>query len=376
MDNSQDSRHLFSGRVALQQRVIPSYRAPFFDLLAESCEGGLSVFAGYPLSVEGISVASSLKSANYQRAKNYHFSNPSTKYYLCWQRGILEWLHHWNPDALIVEGNPRYLSNRLAIQWMKERGRPVVGWGLGAPPIFGYFSKLRIRNRQSYLNQLDGIVAYSQGGAEEYREMGFSAERVFTATNSVMSRPEHALPPRREKFSDRPVVLFVGRLQARKRLDILLHACASLPGDLQPLLIVVGDGPARTDFERLAKSVYSNVKFVGAKYGDETKEYFLKADLFTLPGTGGLAVQQAMSYGLPVIVAQGDGTQDDLVRPKNGWQVPPGDQNAFTHTFADALSDVGRLRIMGADSFRIVREEANLEQMVSTFVEALTTFQP
>ena len=43
--------------------------------------------------------------------------------------------------------------------------------------------------------------------------------------------------------------------------------------------------------------------------------HFAGADLFVLPGTGGLAVQEAMSYALPVIVAKGDGTQEDLVRP-------------------------------------------------------------
>ena len=36
----------FPGRLGLQQRVLPAYRAPFFDLLAGACQGGLSVFAG------------------------------------------------------------------------------------------------------------------------------------------------------------------------------------------------------------------------------------------------------------------------------------------------------------------------------------------
>lgn len=36
----------YSGRLALQQRVLPSYRVPFFDLLAGHCENGMSLFAG------------------------------------------------------------------------------------------------------------------------------------------------------------------------------------------------------------------------------------------------------------------------------------------------------------------------------------------
>jgi glycosyltransferase involved in cell wall biosynthesis len=78
-----------------------------------------------------------------------------------------------------------------------------------------------------------------------------------------------------------------------------------------------------------------------------------------------------MSYGLPVIVAQGDGTQDDLVRKENGWQIPPDRFEALVATMKDALSDGARLRRMGAESYRIVKEEVNLEKMVETFVKAL-----
>ena len=44
----------FSGRVALQQRVLPSYRVPFFDTLAAACSGGLSVLSGQPCAGESI----------------------------------------------------------------------------------------------------------------------------------------------------------------------------------------------------------------------------------------------------------------------------------------------------------------------------------
>ena len=138
-----------------------------------------------------------------------------------------------------------------------------------------------------------------------------------------------------------------------------------------PRLVIVGDGPERENLERVAAQVFPSAEFSGARHGDELKPYFTEADLFVLPGTGGLAVQEAMSHGLPVIVAKGDGTQDDLVRPENGWQIPPGDYDALVSTIREALSDVGRLRKMGAESYRIVSQEINLEKMVEAFVGAL-----
>ena len=134
---------------------------------------------------------------------------------------------------------------------------------------------------------------------------------------------------------------------------------------------MVGDGPARSGLEAMASQVYPQAEFSGAHFGAELEGDFTKADLFVLPGKGGLAVQQAMAYGLPVIVAQGDGTQDDLVRPENGWQVPPDDLGALRAVLEMALSDAAHLRWMGAESYRIVRDEINLERMVGVFVEAL-----
>jgi glycosyltransferase involved in cell wall biosynthesis len=125
--------------------------------------------------------------------------------------------------------------------------------------------------------------------------------------------------------------------------------------------------------EKLAKGVFSPAEFTGSKHGAELAAYFSEADLFVLPGTGGLAVQEAMSYGLPVIMGQGDGTNDELVRPENGWQIRPDDLPALTKSLRIALSDVKRLRAMGAESYRIVKEEINLEKMVGVFVEALNS---
>ena len=140
-------------------------------------------------------------------------------------------------------------------------------------------------------------------------------------------------------------MLFVGRLQKRKRVDDLLQACAALPPTLQPRLVIVGDGPERVSLESLAKTVYPSAEFPGARHGAELASYFSAADLFVLPGTGGLAVQEAMSHGLPVIMGQGDGTNDDLVRPANGWQLPGPEKLA--EVLREALSDVSHLRAMG-----------------------------
>jgi glycosyltransferase involved in cell wall biosynthesis len=363
----------FPGKLAIQQRVLPTYRASFFDALAQACDGGLNVCAGLPRSEESIAVTNSLQVAHYYYAGNLHFFHGP--FYVCFQRDLTGWLSACDPDALILEANPRYLATSAAIRWMKHRNRPVLGWGLGAPSsshsihLAGKWGQAR---REGFLRQFDALLTYSRRGAEEYAALGFPADKIFVAPNAAVARPTWPVPSRTPAFIGKPTILFVGRLQARKRVDLLLQACAALPENLQPRLIVVGDGPERDSLQAMAKVLYPSAEFSGAKHGAELVPILSAADLFVLPGTGGLAVQEAMSYGLPVVMGQGDGTNDDLVRSENGWQVPADDLPALTATLRLALADASRLRAMGAESYRIVSDEINIGVMVRVFVETLT----
>jgi glycosyltransferase involved in cell wall biosynthesis len=359
----------FKGRLGLVQRVCPTYRVPFFEMLGGHCKEGLCLFAGSPRSAENIPQAGSINDVEWVHAHNIHMLQG--KLYACWQGGILSWLKDWQPDVLIVEANPRYLSTPSAIRWMHAHQKPVIGWGLGAKPYPGAKPGFLTLSRKRFLQHFDAMITYSQSGAEEYARIGLDLKSIFVAVNAVTPRPTNPPPIRSNELQAKPKVLFVGRLQARKRVDHLIKACAALPVGLQPDLWVVGDGPEKVTLEELAKKVYPATHFTGAKFGADLDLLFDQADLFVLPGTGGLAIQQAMSHALPVIAAEADGTQENLLRPVNGWQIPPADLPQLTHTLEIALSDIPRLRQMGAESFRLVSEEINLESMVDAFMHAI-----
>ncbi len=358
--------NMIHGRVGLQQRILPEYRAEFFDILATACLQGLSVFAGDPCRDEAVETAENLAIANYTRGRNLHFFSGGAYFY--WQAGILRWLRRWQPQALIVEINLRNRSNPLAIRWMKARGRPVIGWGLGIPAK-GFLSG---NFHRSLLRSFDAVIAYSNTAARQYMDAGVNPARVFVAANAVSRRPETSAIIRPPAFNDgTPELLFVGRLQVRKRVDTLLRALASLPAEKQPRLVVVGDGPDRGRLERLSWEIYPRTIFAGAKHGAELEPYYYNADLFILPGTGGLAVQQAMAHSLPVIVGLADGTQGELVRSENGWILPDDSPQTLAGVIEEALADVNRLRQKGLASHRIVTDEINLETMVKTFTMAV-----
>ena len=357
-------------KVGLLQRIVPSYRTAFFSLLGEALQDRFSLFAGEARRSENVHQARDIAHVERCAAKNIHILKGKT--YFCWQNGLMRWLRTWNPDVLILEANPRYLHSHHAIRWMKNQNRPVIGWGLGTG---GEMNLSSIVGRQwwKFFSQFDMMISYSQKGAEEFINMGFNPSMVVVAPNAVLRRPS-TMTKRSPDFSeDGPIILYVGRLQERKKIDHLIQACAVVEERRKLQLWIVGDGPEKERLKRIAADILPVTRFFGALHGDDVTPLFEKADLFVLPGTGGLAVQEAMSYGLPVIVAEADGTQSNLVRPENGWMVQGEDVLQLTECLETALRSSAKLREMGRRSFSIVQNDVNLEIMVDVFLSAINT---
>lgn len=356
----------FPGRVGLQQRVLPSYRVAFLDRLAEACGGGLEVFAGRPRPQEAVLTGRPLKRAGHVSAENREWFGGA--FYLCRQPGLGDWVRQLEPAVLILEANFRYLDNWRAARQAGQRGISVLGWGLGAPAVEASPVGLGRVIWSRFLSGFDGLIAYSSRGAQQYLDAGAPPGRVWVAVNAVVDGPEAV--GERQPLAGRPLrVLFVGRLQARKRVDVLIEAVGGFTAEAT--LRIVGDGPARAGLGRLAERRGITAEFAGPQEGEALSASFQWADIFVLPGSGGLAVQQAMAHGLPVVVAEGDGTQADLVRPENGWLVPTGSPSALEAALRQAAADGEALRRRGEASRRLVEEEINLAAMVATFVQAM-----
>lgn len=123
---------------------------------------------------------------------------------------------------------------------------------------------------------------------------------------------------------DRIVALYCGRIAIEKNLDVLIRAIARLiPEEPHLRLWVVGDGPAREEYRRLARDlgIGDKVKFWGFIDRDQIGAYYSAADLFVFASqteTQGLVVQEAMSYGLPCVLVGGGGADDTVLHGENG----------------------------------------------------------
>lgn len=373
---------IYPGKVGVQQRVLARYRVPLFDQLAHELPGGLEVFAGEPRPEEHIVTGTGIPNATYVEARNRHIGRGPL--YFCWQRGYKKWLKSANLEALIVAADPRILSTYLAIRYMHSRRRPVIGWGLGTLNESGGRGGLSVlsRLRSRFYQSFDAVVAYSTKAANDYRLAGVPDERIFVAHNAVSTEAADAARTRfpsdgeevRKWRSDHGLsgttLICVGRLISAKRLDLLIEACRAIGEGCE--LLIVGDGPERASLERLAAERLPSTIFLGHQEGDALSVAFASSDVFVLPGTGGLAIFEAMAHGKPVIVGQGDGTEADLVKEgRNGRLVRPDDLGVLTRAIKEYVDHPELIASEGRESRKIIEEEVSIEKMAATFVRAL-----
>lgn len=133
-------------------------------------------------------------------------------------------------------------------------------------------------------------------------------------------------------------ILFVAVLKPRKGVYYLIQALAQLKQKRQDFILdIVGDGPNREEYEKLAMELKLNdmVKFHGLKTKSEVAKFMRNSDFFVQPSlyeTFGVVYIEAMACGKPIIASQLPVLQEKINK-ETGILVPPKD----TEALADAI---------------------------------------
>ena len=194
-----------------------------------------------------------------------------------------------------------------------------------SPPFPGWFGPWLAKFLVTTLHGMaDLTLCTSPQLMSNLQEMGLPASHLSVwqkGINADRFNPSFKSTAMRSKMSDghpeAPLLVYVGRLGAEKRLDRLKYVLDSLPGTR---LALVGKGP---DAERL-KELYkdSPVVFTGELTGDELSAAFASADIFTMPSdseTLGFVVLEAMASGVPVVTVAAGGVLDLVEEGNNGY---------------------------------------------------------
>ena len=102
----------------------------------------------------------------------------------------------------------------------------------------------------------------------------------------------------------------------------------------------------------------------------------MSSSVYVLAGMGGLSINEAMSFGKPVICSVCDGTEKELVRNGyNGFIFLEGDKKDLADKIRKLLDDPQAVKRMGQNSFEIIQNKVNINSVLDGYQRAFKRYQ-
>ena len=287
-------------------------------------------------------------------------------------------------DLVILENAVNNLTYPLS-HLHKLNGTRIVYWGHGQHRAIEKESRWKSLSEllKYFLVQYsDGFFAYTQGVANYLISQGIQPAKIFVLNNTIdileqRAAYQLALPLRdviRRKYhlEDKKVLLFVGRLHYKKRIDFLLRSFEILnkiDSRFHLMLIGIGGEAYQNQFQLL-----SNLSYLGSITSlEEIAPLFTASDLFIIPGLVGLAPLQAMCYDLPIVSINlpGHGPEIEYLSSSNSIIL---DSETTPEKFALAVHDLfcepNRLEVLKSCVWPSI-QHLTIENMAENFIRGV-----
>jgi glycosyltransferase involved in cell wall biosynthesis len=276
------------------QTAAPDYRKKFFTELGKKFPGSFKLFAGNNYFEESVKTDDTI--ASLHKINNYYLLGRKALF----QTGM--WKESLFADRLIIELNPRIISNWLLLLLRKILLKKTTLWGHAWPAAGKKSSYDKLRHIMRLLG--DEIICYTKTQAEELKEY-MPGKKISYAPNALFYKSE-MMALNGEAGNN---IIYVGRLTKAKKPELAIRAFHSimdkLPEDSK--LIVVGDGEEKQALQNLVSelTIGYRVKLLG-HIGEYSKlqELYSKAIVSVSPGYVGLSITQSFGFGIPIIISR------------------------------------------------------------------------
>ncbi|WP_331774330.1 glycosyltransferase [Sulfurospirillum sp. 1612] len=179
--------------------------------------------------------------------------------------------------------------------------------------------------KKIFLSRISTVFASGKLHVELLKALKYKSEIKITKGVGIINKPniDNIKKEYRKRF------LFIGRLSVEKNIELLIDIFNELE---QLTLTVVGVGPLEQKLKDKAKS---NIIFEGQVENQKIKQYFEINDIFILPSMAepwGLVVEEALYFGMPVIVSKNCGASELIKDKVNGYVVDLDYSNSLKST--------------------------------------------
>jgi glycosyltransferase involved in cell wall biosynthesis len=185
------------------------------------------------------------------------------------------------------------------------------------------------------------FVVASESSRRDLFSRGIASSRICVIPYGLSRQASGAARVPRERFR----VVYVGRLEPYKRIEVLLRAAAELLPRFPALEVVIaGRGGDRARLERIASELglATRARFAGFVSDAERDALYASARAAIQPSEKegyGLSVIEANAFGTPVVASDSPGLRDAVRDGETGFLAEPGNSSAFAERLAALLGD-------------------------------------
>lgn len=301
-----------------------------------------------------------------------------------------EWLTRTKPDVVHVH-HPFPLS-AAALVLARRRGIPAVMtnhtvpecslWGLrNTGPLYRVAYVLMAAWLRYVLRRCHAVATPTPTAARMLQSLGFTGPvtPISNGVDVIEFQPGEPCQVLREELGidGRPAVLYTGRLDPEKAMDVWLRAAGEAASGCNAQFLIGGRGVDRDRLEGLARHLEldDRVRFLGYLDREKYKQLYRLADVYCIAAPvelQSLSTLEAIASGLPVVAVDA-GALPELVRDGvNGYLVPPGNSRAMGRALVSLVSDPAKRARMGAASRRLALEHA-LDRTIDRYESFLLT---
>ena len=309
-------------------------------------------------------------------------SDPGTHHFFGLRnRSLVDRVSAWRPDAVHITGWA-WCSHLLALRAFSRRGVPTLFRGdshLLDSPRSGPKWWIKRAVLELVYSWPSAFLFVGAANRAYYEAFGVEPNRLYPCPHSIdvarFAEPAEAFEREAGQwrqqlgiFEGRPVLLFAGKFEHIKR-PVELMRTAQMLGDPSLVLVLVGGGELEDEVNAFAAADPDRFRVLPFQNQSRMPVVYRLGDLFVLPSLGetwGLAVNEAMACGRPVLVSDRVGGAADVVDVSCGRVFPWGDFSVMMQAVNEMtkdrtkLSELGRAAARRAWAFDIARTETAL----------------
>jgi glycosyltransferase involved in cell wall biosynthesis len=260
-------------------------------------------------------------------------------------------------DAVVIHGH-NLAAHHLALVAAKSSNTPVFARAethLGLSRS-AWRQTMRTPLLKAWYRAFDGFLAIGTRNRQYYEAMGVPASKLFSMPYAIdndrflratqlTSGKRDAIRSKLGVDDDAPAIIYAAKFDRRKRPADLIEAFHKLQqSGLTAHLVMVGSGRLDGQLKAMvAARNTQNIVFPGFVNQAELPEIYAACDVFVLPSENepwGLAVNEAMCAGLPIVLSEEIGCAADLVESGvNGATFKAGDVDALTDALGAILTN-------------------------------------